>query len=260
MNTEPPPSFDVDSVPPVTGSYEVITANSGPSWVTGENGLLNIPDDWTWVFKWGALWDLLSRESNAKDSLRAEYCKRRYAEGLALMELAPTALALRVNNIPMSLDAVRNGDDFNPGWMSTGLTWAEVTEHWSDADFTWASVSGVPTQSYVAANLIAFGAAPSIANTYSATVSVVQNAPVPSGIGEFIQIARDCFDAVIDYAQHLAMFKAGGSEFAATIPLYQAFQKKAALYNSKLREFGFFSMDQADLGVLQEQRSPRYVG
>lgn len=259
QNTEPPPSFDVDTVPPVTGSYEILTVNSGPTWVAGEDGTLNIPDDWTWVFKWGALWDLLSRESNSKDSIRAEYCKRRYAEGLALMESAATVLALRLNNIPMSVDSVRNGDDFDPLWMSTGLTWAEITESWDDATFTWASAAGVPNSAYVAGNLLAFGPAPSLQNAYSATVSVVQNAPVPVNPGDYIQIARDCFDAIIDMAQHLAMFKQGGAEFLATVPLYQGAQRKAAQYNGKLKEMGFFSMDQQDLSILQEERNRRYA-
>lgn len=262
QNTEPPPSFDIDYVPPVTGQYEVLTVNAGPAWSATADSKLTIPDDWTWVFKWGALMDLLSRESNAKDAMRAEYCKRRYQEGLALLEIMPTVLACRLNNIPMGVDAVRSGDDFNPLWQT--------------------EAPAQPTSAYSAANLIAFGSAPNGPLTwadintqwgaqgsltwatagsggpYSATVSVVQNAPVPPTAGAYIQVARDCFDTIIDLAHHLAMFKQGGDEFAATIPLYQRAQKKAAQYNGKLRETGFFSMDQTDLSQLQERRVPRY--
>jgi hypothetical protein len=259
QNTEPPPSFDVDAVPNLTGSYEVLTVNAGPVWLPGTDGALTVPDDWTWVFKWGALWDLLSRESNSKDSIRAEYCKRRYLEGLSLMENAPTTLALRLNNIPMGVDAVRNGDDFNPSWMGIGLTWAEVTETWNQATFTWASTAGIPNVAYSMANLLAFGPAPSVGANYSATVSLVQNAPVPMNPGDFIQVSRDDFDTIIDYAHHLAMFKAGGAEFLATVTLYTGMEKKAAWYNGKLKEMGFFSMDQLEIGTWQESRSPRYA-
>jgi hypothetical protein len=253
QNTEPPPSFDVDRVPPVTGAYEILSVNSGPAWVAGTDGSTTVPDDWTWVFKWGALMDLLSRESNAKDSLREEYCKARYQEGLALLENMPTALALRVNNIPMALDAVRNGDDFNPGWQSAALTWAEITEHWADADFTWAAPLGPPRSAYAAANFISLTP---LAGGYSVTVSVVQNAPI---VGTYVQVARDDFDAIIDYAHHLAMFKTGGTEFQATIPLYQRFQRKAAQYNGKLKEMGFFSMPQLELSTREETVNARYL-
>jgi hypothetical protein len=213
----------------------VLTINSGPAWTAGVNSTLNIPDDWTWVFKWGALMDLLSRESNAKDALRAEYCKRRYEEGLALLSGMPTVLALRQNNIPMAVDSVRNGDDFNPGWQG--------------------KAPGQPKFAYLAGNLLALSPLPNSSVNYSMTVSVVQNAPIG---GTYVQIARDDLASVIDYAQHLAQFKQGGSEFTATIPLYQRFQRKAAQYNSKLKEQGFFSWPQLELSQLQEIEGPRY--
>lgn len=235
QNTEPPPSFDVDRVPPVAGSYDVLSINAGGEWIEAQDNTLSVPDDWTWVFKWGALMDLLSRESNAKDAVRAEYCKARYQEGLALLEAMPTVLAVRMNNIPLAIDAIRNGDDFNPAWQSVA--------------------AGPPTSAYVTGNLVALSPMPDSSTAYSMTVSVVQNAPVG---GTYIQVARDNFDAIIDYAQHLAMFKAGGQELLDTIPLYQRFQRKAAQYNSKLREMGFFSMSQLELSQAQEQQSPRY--
>lgn len=236
QNTEPAPSFDVDTVPPVTGQYDVVSTNAGPTWNAGTNSFLTIPDDWTWVTKWGALIDLLSRESNSKDELRAAYCKFRYEEGLALLRTMPTVLALRMNNIPMAIDGVRNGDDFNPGWQSVAHS--------------------APTSAYLAANLLALSPAPDSSSAYSATVSVVRNAPVD---GTFVQVARDDFDSIIDYAQHLAMFKVGGAEFLATVPLYRKFQMKAAQYNGKLKEAGFFEMSQLQLGQREESRNPRYL-
>lgn len=236
QNTEPPPSFDADRVPPVTGVYDVLSVNSGENWIPGTDGPLSVPDDWSWVMKWGALMDLLSRESNSKDELRAQYCKARYQEGLALLESMPTALAFRMNNVPVALDAVKNGDDFNPAWQS--------------------QAGGYPMSAYAFGNLIALGPMPNSSTAYSATVSVVRNAPV---VGPYIQVARDCFDAIIDYAQHLAMFKAGGTEFVATIALYKNFQKKASQYNGKLKEMGFFEMPQLELSVAQEQQNRRYL-
>lgn len=238
QNTEPPITFDVNYAPPVPGQYEVLTVNAGPAWTQGVDPLLPFPSDWAWVAKWGALMDLLSRESNAKDALRADYCKRRYVEGLGLLQVMPTALALRLNNIPASLGSVRGGDDFNATWQS--------------------KPPAQPKVGYIASNQLAVAPAPS-SGPWSATVSVCQNAPLPSSLGDFIQVGQDNFDTIIDLAHHLAMFKAGGEEFAATVTLYQNAQRKAALYNGKLKEMGFFSMDQQDLGNLEEARNPRYL-
>ena len=237
QNTEPPPSFDVDYVPPVAGNYDVVAVNSGPAWVAAAGGGTTVPDDWTWVFKWGALFDLLSREANAKDALRADYCKRRYEEGLKLLESQPIVLAAWVNGMPVASDPVRNADDFNPLWQSVP--------------------QGQVRSVYLAGNLLACSPAPG-ATASGISVSVVQNQPVPIAGSSYIQVARDDYDTIIDYAQHLAMFKAGGAEFSATVPLYQKFQRKAALYNSKLKEMGFFSMPQLEFSQAQELVSPRY--
>jgi len=237
QNTEPPPSFDVDTPPPVAGMYDILTVNSGPAWLTSGGSLMNMPDDWTWVVKWGALAELLGRESPAKDTLRADYCLKRYKEGLALLENAPLLLAVRINNIPISIGSIRSADDFSPTWQS-------------DPPARPRSVRNTR-------NMLALGPAPD--GVYSVTASVCQNAPVPSAPGDYIQIARDCYDAIINIAQHLATFKVGGAEFLATIPLYQNAQKKAAEYNGKLKEMGFFEFPQLDLSQQQERRGGRYL-
>jgi len=249
----------VDFVPPVTGNYNLLTVNAGPAWSANNASLLTIPDDWTWVPKWGALYDLLSRESNAKDGLRAEYCKRRYEEGLALLDKSPTVLALRLNDVPMSVNEIRGGDDYNPSWQAVNTL--------------------PPTAAYLTANLIAFGTrkqpegsgfgsggfggggfggGATWTDPYVATVTVVQNAPVPQNGTDFIQVAKDDYDTILDYAQHLALFKTGGSEFLETVTLYQKFQRKAAQYNGKLFEMGFFELPMLDLGTMEEVRNARY--
>lgn len=249
QSTEPPISFSVDYLPPTTGNYNILTVQAGPAWTASNNSAnagTTIPDDWTWVLKWGALFDVLSRESSAKDILRSEYCRKRYTEGQALLQQSATVLALKLNGSPMAIDAVTSGDEFNPSWQSNSNL--------------------APTAAYLTANLVAFGSrripegasGNNWSGNYTAAVTVVQNAPVPQNGTDFIQVAKDDYDSVIDYAQHLAMFKQGGYEFLATIPLYQKFQRKAALYNSKLSEMGFFEWPMQDLGTLEEKQNARY--
>jgi hypothetical protein len=69
-------------------------------------------------------------------------------------------------------------------------------------------------------------------------------------------VSGDIYDAIIDMAQHIAMFKVGGAEFAATIPLYQNFLLLAAVYNSKLSEMGTFEWAQADISQSDFERNP----
>jgi hypothetical protein len=201
--------------------------------------LLGIPDDWSWVLKFGALSDLFNRENLAKDLLRAEYCSKRYQDGLALLNAASALLGLRVNNIPLDIDSLKNGDYFNPGWQ--------------------AATHGSPQSAYVAGlNLIACQPAPDSDGAYSATAHVVQNAPVPVNLTDKIQLSRDDFDAILEYAQHLAALKLGGEEFAATLPLYDHFMKRAGVYNSKLAAMSELQKTMFEISQLEEKRNPRY--
>jgi hypothetical protein len=86
------------------------------------------------------------------------------------------------------------------------------------------------------------------------------NTPIPALPTDSIQLARDDYDAVLDYAQHLAAFKMGGQEFAATIPLYGALIKRASLYNAKLSELAHFQRPMYEVSKLEDERNPVYSG
>ncbi len=238
QTTQPPLSFDVDRIPPIAGQYEVLNVSAGGLFNTANPSLMGIPDDWTWVVKWGALSDLFNRDSLARDPYRAGYCKQRYQEGLGLLFDASAILALRIQNLPVAIDSVRNGDDFESNWQSVA--------------------PGAPLQAYSAGlNLIGLSPAPSN-GPFSVTASVVENAPIPLLATDPIQLSRDDYDVVLDYAQHLASLKMGGAEFLATIPLYQGFLKRASLYNSKLSQLGQFQKPIYEMAQLEQERNPVY--
>lgn len=237
QSTQPPLSFDTDKNPGGSGDYEVLTVESGALLSAATPSTFPIPDDWTHVIKWGALADLLSRESNSKDVLRAKYCEQRYKMGMALLGNAPALLALRIANVPIQIDSVRAGDTYRVGWQ------AELTKQ-PDSAFH----SGL--------NLIAFAPTPDF-GTYSATAAVVQNAPLPASDAANVQVPRENLDAVLDYAQHIAAFKQGGQEFLATLPLMEKFLKQASIANAKLVELGEFTSFLLGISQLQEQMAPR---
>lgn len=69
----------------------------------------------------------------------------------------------------------------------------------------------------------------------SLTVTGLARAPQYSTSTDYVDIAPWLEDAILDYAQHIASFKQGGNEFAATIPLYRGFLEAAAKQNDKFR-------------------------
>ena len=237
LSTEPPISFDTDRPPGFAGSYELLTVEAGQSLSAGSASLLSVPDDWTHVVKWGALADLFSRESNARDPLRAQYCNQRYQMGVKLLASAPAILAMRIGNAVLQIDSVADADAYRTGWEG--------------------EAPGAPNGAfYSGLNLVGVAPIPDT-NPYSFTVTVVENAPVPSTDGDFLQVARDDIDVVLDYAQHLAAFKMGGAEFTATMPLLERFLTKASISNAKLKEMGEFTTALYALGQVQEHRAPR---
>lgn len=237
QTTQPPIAFDTDRPPAFSGNYEILTIENGPALSPNPPSLLSVPDDWTHIIKWGALADLLSRDSNAKDIVRAQYCSQRYLLGSQLLTVAPALLALRLDNVPVQIDSVRQADLYRTTWE--GLAQAQ------------------PDSAYTAGlNLLALAPPPN-AGPYSLTASVVENAPLPSGDADFVQVPREDFDVLLDYATHLALFKTGGQEFLDTLPLFERFMKGAALYNSKLAELGELSTLLQRVSVREEDTSPR---
>jgi hypothetical protein len=219
-STNPPLSFDVDIVPAVPGNYDILTVNAGTALSTIQSSVLSIPNDWCWAVKWAALAQLCGRDSLAADTVRSSYALARYKQGIAAMLEAPALLSARINDVPVILEAISNGDFYDANWQ--------------------AKAAGFPTSIYYAGlNLLALSPVPD-AGPYSVTASVVRNMVLPSVDADNIQIGRDDVSVCLDYAQHIAMFKVGGAEFLATAPLYQNFIRHCTLYNSKLSAQSIF--------------------
>jgi hypothetical protein len=235
-SAEPPLSFDVDIQPAVNGQYDVLTVNAGPALSATAATVLNVPNDWCWIIKYGAIQQLLEHDSIAQDATRARYAAMRYKQGVAAMQEAPALIAARIDNVPVVIEAVTSGDYYDANWQG--------------------KVAGQPTSIYYSGlNLIALSPQPN-AGPYSITASVVRNMVLPSIDSDFLQIGRDDIQAVLDYAQHIAMIKIGGAEFAATLPLFQNFMRHCALYNSKLKALSPF-LDEIDLRSKRDmQESP----
>jgi len=93
----------------------------------------------------------------------------------------------------------------------------------------------------------------------SVTAMMVANAPIPSLDVEPVLVTPDILDTLLDYAQHVAMFKTGGAEFLASAPLFNNFMNRAALSASRLLEQGEFTKILYERSQLEADLNPRYT-
>jgi hypothetical protein len=200
---------------------------------------LGLPDDWCWVAKWGALADVLANAPEGTDRMRAQYCLQRYERGLRAMRLLPWLLGASVARVPCGVTSVQEMDAYAQNWEQT----------WPLGD-PQIVVGGVDLVA-LAPNVLPTGA------LTSALLTVVGNAPVPAADGDPVQLAQDGVDAVLAYAQHLAQFKQGGAEFAATLPLYQQFEAYCAATNARYAALGILRDEMLTEGSRGDVIDPR---
>lgn len=249
-------TFDVSVPPGVPGSYQLLTLENGPALSTTAATVINIPNDWTWVLKWGALADLLGRESNAKDALRAKYCQQRNQQGIALLSAAPAILTMRFNDTPMQVDAITAADEYNPTWQWSSYGDPDLVLTAGLNLFALASSGSGIGHNQGGYNQGGYGGG---LNVGSVTAMMVSNAPIPTVDAEPVLVTQDILDTLLDYAQHLASFKMGGAEFVATIPLMQSFMHEAALQYSRLGQQGEFQQLLWQRSQVEVALNPRYT-
>jgi len=220
VTTGPPLSLDVDVAPNVPGTYELISLLSGQTFAPPAGTPMGVPDDWAWVCKWGALSDLLSRESEATDRPRAAFCLQRYMAGLAAMKASNWLVTAQLNGVPVDTPSLAEMDVFSPEWQENE-TWPTLV------------VAGIDYIAPVPVNRSG--------QISSVELTVTGNAPIPILDSDFVQVSRDVFDSILNYAQVLAAFKQGGQEFEDTLQLLEEFGIAAEQANKRIANMGLFS-------------------
>jgi hypothetical protein len=231
-----PLTFNVNNAPNTPGIYDLIVLNSGAIFNPPAISYMSLPADWCWLAKWGALSDLLGRDSEATDRLRAAYCNQRYREGTQLMQRSPWILYGSINNVPVDTDSMYQMDSFSAEWDSIPDSYPAIV------------TAGI--------DLMAISPAPTA--TTGVEITVVGNMPLPINDTDFIQLSEDQFDGVLDYAQHIASFKQGGSEFTDTKDLYQNFITLCSQTNSRIEELGIFRDLMFQQGLRQDENQARF--
>lgn len=231
--TGPPLAMDVDLAPNVPAEYDVLALVSGPIFAPPRATAVGLPNDWSWLAKWGAMSDLLGRESEATDRPRAEYCRKRYEDGLKIMQEANWLISATINGIPVDTPSVREMDGYSPEWEGDVNAWPGIVT--AGMDFL----------------------APCPRGNLGISCVLVGNAPVPVQDNDFLQISRDAYDVILDYAQVLAAFKQGGSEFSETLALEKNFLEFCKMNNQRLAKMGLFPDTIREEGRRQEKVQPR---
>jgi hypothetical protein len=233
LSSEPPLSWQVDIPPDQAGTYEAVVLQSGAPFNPPDSTLLNIPNDLAWVLEYGALADLLGRESEATDRERAAYCQKRYMDGLQLMLKTPWIELGKINGAAVSLDSIYAMDRFSPEWDSdpSGFGPNIVV---GGTDFIAAPVnSGIGC-------------------------TVLANAPVPSLPSDFVQVSRSDWEIVVLLAQSRACWKMGGGEWKASLELEKQAIQMCSSENVRLKSMGNFSDVLDQRGQAQERSQNRY--
>ena len=120
--------------------------------------------------------------------------------------------------------------EYNSSPLSLGSVFS-----WDQSDPNWMFRRGTPVEwSPVGINIIALRPIPPVPGG-QILVAGVTTTPVLVAGGDFIDIGQEEFLVLLDYIEHLAVFKEGGQEFASTIPAVKAFLVAAGVYNEKLR-------------------------
>jgi hypothetical protein len=215
-----PPPLTLQLIPPPNdvGSIDLLGVHAGVALDPTVGVLLGIPDNFAWVVKWGALAELLAIEGEAKDKSRMVYCEQRYQDGVELARVSPSVAQVTVGDVGVIGQAIADWDAFNPNWQNVAGTVRDI----GFASYNLLGVSRVPD------------------DVYGISLDVIRNAILPVNDADKVQIGREIITPILDYAQHLAMFKEGGQEFIATGPLYENFIREAAIYNEKLRACSFY--------------------
>lgn len=232
--TGPPLAMNVDIAPSMAGRYDVLSLQTGPDFSPPTPAFMGLPDDWAAMAKWGALADLLGRESEATDRQRAAYCLKRFNSGLEIMKESNWLLTATINGMVVDTPSVREFDGYSPEWEQSLTTWPSLVVAGTD---------------YCAPCPVGVG--------LGCSVVLVGNAPVPVAGGDFVQVSRDVFDAVLDEAQFLAAFKQGGQEFKDSEALDQNFFTVAAATNKRLAKMGLYRDLLGTEGERQDISQPR---
>lgn len=206
--------LEIQIIPPAAsaGSLSLVQVTRGAAFTSGTDTLIGVPDDWVWVIRWGALADLLGQDGLAFDPIRAAYCEARWNQGLAAARMASVVLGAYVDGAPVQISALSSTDAYSPYWQAVpGIP------------------RGVLTMGHTLVATVPPAGAKAAGGDWTIALDVVENTPVPANGGDPLGIGPELFDPILDYAQHLALFKDGPQSLQGAQALLDRFMQAAGV-------------------------------
>ena len=236
-----PPPLQVQLAPqPISeGQLDIVTVNSGadlnPS--SGEPTLIGIPDDTTPVILWGALADLMGKDGVCRDPVRAQYAEQMFDRGVQYVANRPVVLNVEIQGVALTPTSLADVDSAVPDWQNQ---------------------TGTPTDVCTqGANLIWLYPVPD--DIYSVTIDVVRKAKLPSGDADYVQLGRELLDMILDYAEHLAIFKCAGTEWHATSTNASNFIEQSMNFNRSMAANARYLGTARDATMRENAARPRQL-
>ncbi len=209
----PPLQMQLAPIPLANGQLELLTVNSVPALNPSVSAtVLGIPDDLTPAIKWGALADLLGMDGVARDTIRAQYAEQRYQMYVQLARLLPVVIHAEINGVALIPSTLQELESSTPNWENSSSRPEDIA--------------------LAAPNMIVLNPVPDA--TYSTTLDVIRKTPVPVLDSSSIQVGREQLDMILDYAEHIALFKVAGAEWHSTERQAQNFLVQSLTYNQRI--------------------------
>jgi hypothetical protein len=189
-------------IPPAKFAGRIdVTCVTTQALAVADDTILQVPDEFALAVKYGALYEVLSTNSQGYDPIRTKYCLERYSAAVEVAQAHRSILEIRINDKPVSLTTLAAMDAGKP---------------------TWGTGTGKPDAAGCAYDILALSKPPDSA-LYSIMCYLSQTAPLPAVDGDFIQVGREELGYLMDYCRHVSQIKIGGVEFVQSMPLYDSF-------------------------------------
>lgn len=234
--TVPQITLQLMPVPLASGELDVVVVETGTDLDPTSGVVMGIQDDFAWVVRYGAMADLLSQEGEGRDPLRAEYCEKRYQQGVSLARVSAGLMQVQVNAVPVRADSLSDWDTFEPEWQNS-----------SDKP----KRAALPGWSMLVLNPVPDA-------IYGISADAIVKAPVPSVDADLIEAGKEDLEAILNLAEHAGSFKQGGAEFSQSMALYQVAEQSARVYNSRIEEFSIFSKPLQERARQEQTKVPTH--
>lgn len=161
-----------------------------------ESDNLPIPSNLAFVIKYGVLAELFMQNGNGYDAKRADYCTKRWEQGIELGKNYFSILGIKINGIPASITDINELDKYDSNWENK-------------------SSSKCKNIAVLAWNLLAFDR--KVNDILGLEFDLLSNSILSVSEVDFIQLPIEYIQYLYDYVLHVVELKTGDMIFYAGV-------------------------------------------